>query len=807
MGASLGNASVWINTKNTGAIERLFCLGHGQSAIGTIITRYAIGGTAADGDARHEGHDPSGFAYVPLRPEGPVRRFELHPAYQRCSFSIARSLKVEETTFVPLDDDVASGDHPVVYQMLAIANGDDRPHQVRIMAFARLRGSLPEDVVVRYDAQARALVAWNRSLPATARFFGFDIEPTAYETSFDFGSAYDPSHAHALRGTTEAHGDVLGCLQLDATVEKGETLAVNLVAAAYAEEAESATSRYASLPDAGTALEGTIEHLERVLARSRFLSPDAVLNDGALWSKVNMRRVMGCYPQGVAFTNDPGNSSNVVVRDAAWFVYGNDYFMPHFSRALLDKLVAVQYPGGKLPEYFDALSGRVEDDGLNINDDTPLFILALNHHFHATGDRGWLAQSYPAVAKAARYILSQTDERGLVSCSARDPRGNVWAICGWRNIIPGYTINGAVTEVNAECVAALRAAGGLAHELGADEDAAEFHASENALRTAMDLHLINPETGLYYLNIDADGIAHTDVTGDLVFPVVFGACDEATAFRIISRLNAPDFATPAGLRTVSRNDLRYDPAAYAGLLGGVWPGLTWWYAFAAARYHPDAMVEALRSSFEHYSAAPRKHNTVPGQFSEYFDGEGLVNKGMRLSPWEPPRFLWAAVEGICGVSLAAAEPCVEPLIPRHWRWVALRNLPHRGTSISYAVVRQQDGLHVYSTSRLQTRPPLHLYEEDASERIRVLSDAAVAVALCNGPSVMVLVGSVSANTITAPLDLAHLALRNRRYRVRVYNSERNAWEDGGEQRADRLRSLAVSIEAKGFRLIELEPAD
>jgi PAS domain S-box-containing protein len=31
----------------------------------------------------------------------------------------------------------------------------------------------------------------------------------------------------------------------------------------------------------------------------------------------------------------------------------------------------------------------------------------------------------------------------------RDPRGNVWASASWRNIIEGYSINGAVTEINA----------------------------------------------------------------------------------------------------------------------------------------------------------------------------------------------------------------------------------------------------------------------------------------------------------------------------------------------------------------------
>jgi hypothetical protein len=804
MGASFGNASVWVNTKNTGAIERLFCLDHGQSAIGAIITRYAVSGSPADPFGH--GHESAALRYVPLIPDGPLRRFELHPAYQRCRFTIARSIRISETTFVPLGGAPSEVDAPVVYQIIELSNDDTRELPVRIMIFARLRGSLPDDVIVRYDEQINAFVAWNRGVPATARFFGLDIRPTAYETSFDFGCVYDPSHAHALRNDTAAQGDVLGGFQVDTTMKAGGSFRLVVVAAAFAATPASATPRYAVIPTAERALQDTVDHLEQVLQRSSFLSPDPVLNDGALWSKVNMRRVMGHYPQGTAFTNDPGNTSAVVVRDAAWFIYGNDYFMPQFSRELLDKLLEVQYPNGKMPEYFDALDGRVEDDGLNINDDTPLFVLAANHHFRSTGDQGWLRQAYPSIARATRYILSQRDERGLVFCHARDPRGNVWAIASWRNIIPGYSINGAVTEVNSECVAALHAAAELSLEVGLDQDATEFRASANDLREAMNQHLINPETGLYYLNIDVDGNKHTDVTGDLVFPVMFQAADEDTGFRIISRLNAPDFATPAGIRTISRNDPRYDPAAYAGLLGGVWPGLTWWYAFSAARYHPDWMAGALRSSFEHYSANPRKHNTVPGQFSEYFDGESLVNKGVRLSPWEPPRFLWAAIEGICGVTMTTRALKLHPLIPENWRWAALRNLVFHGSSITLVIVRQQGELHVYGTQKAETACTQHVYEEDVSDDVRALSDVAAIIALRNKSSLLVIIGSVSRQTITVPLDLGSLVDEHGSYQMRIYNSERDAWEDAGVRPGDAFCSLAISVEGEGFRMIEVAPA-
>jgi len=472
---------------------------------------------------------------------------------------------------------------------------------------------------------------------------------------------------------------------------------------------------------------------------------------------------------------------------------------------LLETFSKRQYDSGKIPEYYNALDGTVEDDGLNINDDTPLFVLAVNHHFRATGDIDWLRSIYPSVARAARYILSQVDERGLVYCNARDPRGNVWAIASWRNVIPGYAINGAVTEINAECVAALRAAAHLAENLGGQEsDVAAFAAASAAVQRAMDEHLRNPDNGLYYLNVDVDGVAHTDVTGDQIFPVMFRACDEDTGFRIVSRLNAPDFWTKAGLRTASRHDPLYDPSGNLGLLGGVWPGLTWWYAFAAARYHPEFMVDALSASFAHYAADPKTNNTVPGQFGEYFDGESLINRGMRLSPWEPPRFLWAAVEGVCGLMLTTGMPRVNPLVPSHWKWLGVRRLPYHGTEITYFATRRSGAFHIATTADVDTGLSKDLYERDVSAEVRVFSDNAAIVALARRNEIVLLVGNCGADTTTVPVDLSRLVASGGTYDVCVFDSERDAWQPPVTRPSDGIATVAVSIEKGGFRLIEMK---
>jgi glycogen debranching enzyme len=806
MGASLGNSAIWINTKGTGAIERVFNARVGESLFGSVSIRYGLMSQSIETKDPWGSRGAQETPSIALQPDSPGS-VELHPAYQLRRFSIQGTVRVSETTFVPLQDTSAQqGDPPVAYVRVSLVNVGTAAHTLRVTGFARLRGSLEADVRARYDSNIGALVAFNPSRARATRCFGLTQPPTRFATTTDFGRVYDRRHLQPLPNDTSAEGDILGALQLDVVLSPGGSTTFSFLCGAFDEHEGAAVTTYRGLPTADKALATTIAHLDDILRVGEVLTPDRDINEGALWSKVNMRRVMARYPGGRAFTNEPGVSSNVVGRDVAWFVYGNDHFLPDFSRALLEKFAEVQYASGKIPEYYNAIDDRPEDNGLNINDDTPLFILAVNHHVRATGDLAWLRAIYPSVARAARYVISQIDDRGLVFCTARDKRGNVWAIASWRNVISGYTLNGAVTEINAECAAALRAASHLAENLGDDSsDADDFAGASRLIGRAMDEHLLNPQNGLYYLNIDADGQIHTDVTGDQVFPVMFRVCDEDTGFRIISRLNAPDFWTPGGLRTISQHDPLYDPSGNIGLLGGVWPGLTWWYAFAASRYHPEFMVRALRASFKHYADDPKKNNTVPGQFGEYFDGESLINRGMRLSPWEPPRFLWAAVEGVCGVMLSTGPPRIKPLVPATWKWLALKRLPYHGMEITFFATREDGTLRISATVDIESDFPKEVYDTDVSPAVRVFSDDAAVVALKRPDEISILVGNLAAHTITAPLDISALLDARTAYNVCIYDSERDGWQPGEINAAEDIGAVALSIEMGGYRLISLRP--
>ena len=804
MGSSLGNSSLWVNTKNSGDIERIFCVATGKTLVGSFSVRYGMVGRPLWDFWLGDEHDPSQKSYTPLDATEDTVTFDIHPAYQRRRFTLAAALNVRETVFLSLlAGEEAHSDPPILYYLIDVENASPRDHNLRVVGSARLRGESAEAVMAEYDSTLQGLVATNKDARRPTRILACTEKPVAYETSFDIGHVYDLTQMRALSSSCDASGDILGALQIDLDLQPGERKRFAFKLGVYDADKDEARAACKDVGSGLDALDSTIANLEDVIHRSEVITPDPVINDGALWSKVNMRRVMAKYPTGWLFTNDPGVSSNVVCRDCAWFVVGNDYFMPQFSRSLLDKWATLQYPDGKLPEYVDALTDRPEDDGLNINDDTPLYVMAAEHYYRATGDLDWLRGIYPSLAKAGRHIVSQMDERDLVYCSANDSRGYVWAIASWRNVIPNYSINGAVTEINAECVAALRNLAYLAERIpGNDADAQYFTNYSGRIRTAMAKHLINPDNHMFYLNIDVEGEAHTDLTGDEVFPVMFGACDETTSHRIISRLNAPDFWTSAGLRTASKLDPRYDPAAYSGLIGGVWPGLTWWYAFAAAPFHPEFMVKALRSSFDHYAEDPCRYNTVPGQFSEWFDGESLVNRGMRLSPWEPPRFLWAAIEGVCGLTLSEGLPQIQPLVPSDWKWLALRRVPYHGEEISYFAVRSNATFRIFTTCEIDSAHLHSVYPRDASDDIPIFSRNARIVAFQREHETVLLIGNVTTTYVNVPVNLSAILMPDAKYRVSIYNADRDDWEADTIVAGDEAASVTATIESQGYRLIQ-----
>ena len=784
VGSTLGAPKIVAVIKATGAVEKIFDIDAGTVVLGTVMVRH---------------YDSATGAYLEPTPGG---RFVLHPGHQEHRFELPNGISVRETIFAlnagssPDCDDMP----PAVYLTISLHNDTERDVKLATYAYAVLRGDTSHDVVVDFDEKLHGLAVWNKSDRNLCRVIGCSRPLAGYEATLDYAKALSDT-APELSDNTSAPYDPLGIMKLETSLGPYESSEFSYCMS-VGKGKRKAQSNYRNAPSAGEALHSTTQHYDACLAQSIVSTPNVQVNQGVLWAKANMLRVESCAPTGWCFTNDPARSSNSVARDTAWFGMGADYLDPDFVRASLLAFISRQEANGLIVEYYDIRNGRTEDYGLNINDNTPLLVMALWHHYNVTGDDSFLRDVYPAATKAIGRILAERNEQGLVTCTATGTSD--WGIVGWRNVIPNYRLSGSTTELNAECYEALCKASQMARVVGDHAESRRLAGEAESLRSAINRYLRNPSNGLYYLNIDVDGLAHSDITSDLVFPVMFGVADDETASRIVAKLSDRAFWTTGGIRTIPRDAPNYSPNAGSGLLGGVWVGVSFWYAFAAARYSPEWMARALSMTFCNYSVDPRKNNTVPGQFSEWLHGETLTNEGMMLSPWFPPRYLWAAVEGMGGFSVDGGDVAVRPCLPPDWKWLAIRNVPFRGRSLTWVVTRQPD-THIHANfHHVAEDANTTTYSEDITPSMLVSGDSLVGIGMRHHNRTVLFVGNTEDITVTGHVRLVDDALEGA-YHVRRFDSLLRQWHDDAELLTirDLEQGRMIEVESKGFVLLEL----
>jgi hypothetical protein len=251
MGSSLGNSSLWVNTKNTGDIERIFCVTTGKTLVGSFSVRYGLVGRPLWDFRLGNERDPNEKSYTPLDATEDVVTFDIHPAYQRRRFTLAAALNVKETVFLPLlARSEAESDPPILYYLIDIENCGDRDHNVRVVGSARLRGETTDDVTAEYDASFQGLVATNKDAPKPTRILACTEKPVAYGTSFNFGHVYDATQMRTLSNSCEASGDILGALQVELDLRAGERKLFAFKIGVVAGDADEARAAFTAAPRA-----------------------------------------------------------------------------------------------------------------------------------------------------------------------------------------------------------------------------------------------------------------------------------------------------------------------------------------------------------------------------------------------------------------------------------------------------------------------------------------------------------------------------------------------------------------------------
>jgi hypothetical protein len=676
-GLTLGNFKTFATSTPKGGIRGLWDADTDQIIFGAHQIAYRAG----DGETRF--------------PHQIVRQFTFLPYAQIAEFELAPDVRVSETFYVPHGP---RHDRVVAFVVdVTVHNAATTAASVRVFPWALLIGQRfygePEKQV-RASAGDRFIRSFGEE-SGWVRWWGGSRTPDAVVVA--------PREQPLLRGMMNgtlggsehlgeitpgladfASSRIFGAFEYRIDVAPGAREALRLAVVFHKDGDDRSKPVLEQLLNDPDALPATERYYAEQLADARFLTPSPPINRGVVWAKTNMLRVVKEYPQGWGSTNSPP-SDILVSRDTSWFVHGYDYFLPRFSRDAIELFNRNLEPSGQVVEYVRGVNGYKTSYDLNINDDTPLHLIAILHHYNATLDDAWLREVFPLVTKIADYMLTQRDANGLIFCKAGGV--DMFGITSWRNIIPYYTLDGAVTEINAEAYFALEATAKLAAIVGENDAWERYSREATALRDAMRAKLFNADSSAFVLNYDKDGHYQDNFTADEVFPVLFDVAAPDVRKAILKRLLEPDFTTPVGLRTISTADSWYFPSHGFGLLGGIWPDLTLWFAVALARN--GAPVEAVRWLEVIYetmeAGAPR--NTVPGQFCEWFDGGSLTNRGMYLSPWTGAKYLWAVAETVCGLDgyRTSGRPHIAPLLPPDWTWTAAVRVHWGGKRHSYVI--------------------------------------------------------------------------------------------------------------------------
>jgi len=628
------------------------------------------------------------------------------PAYQRTELQ-AGEAGIQKTFFVPFENGYLRSAH-----FLLKAGGAQGGHLV-----IRVRALCPEGVKVsesvykgqkyvlaRYPDGAVSILWGSETLHAMEVHASDSGARPGVEVLAEFN--WNPTSSQPEYGVSFAYSLLGGA--------ENEHMLLNALFDTSDREAPDAKTH---LFRVGLLLDQSEAAIQRYLDTTRLWTPDPVVNRGYDWAKVNQLRMQQNYQWGQGFSNNPP-SDVVVGRDSYWYLSGSSYYAQAWSKKLLHLWYQEGVElSGKFIEYMKASRFPIfrDDYALNINDNTPLLMIAAYRYYSLTGDRGFLDAVYPQLLNSANYILSQRwvgskNHYGLVWSTSKEKF--VRGLCGWRNAISDYNISGAVTEVNVECYQALLRTAELARLMGDKANEARLQTAALELEQAIQQHLRarGPVNHFYCLNINPDGKHVDDMTCDLLFPVLEKVADKPTARAIMNELFGPNFWAGSregagGIRTVSSAQPGYQPTSTPvnyGLLGGVWPNVALWAGKAAAGYGmPDLDLRALRGTFLlSEREEPSRYNVVPGEFPEYFNGDDLVQKGMPLSPFVPGIYIWSALEGLAGIAPHPTSLQVNPELPTGWSWLAVSKLAYRGNPVTLLADAKTHTL--YTTAPLQT---------------------------------------------------------------------------------------------------------
>ncbi len=404
-------------------------------------------------------------------------------------------------------------------------------------------------------------------------------------------------------------------------------------------------------------------------------TPDPTFNDALRWAKVGLDAFRATTP-GLGTGLMAGYATSADREVDTWSV-DNDFLRRpgygwYFGRdAVWTAFAADAYGGTDLTAEALRFLARYQDvDGKILHemspswaihydaaDSTPLFLIGLEHHIRATGDRDLLRDLWPSVRRAMAFLeTTDTDGDGLIENTAV---GHGW--------IEGGKFYGAHTTLYLAGLwaATLDAVGNLASWIGDAELADDAEARALAVREILDAAFWDDAGRSWYHGKRADGTFMAIRTIMPSVPMYLGLLEETKSRPLLDLFASAQITADWGSRMVERSNPDYDPRGYHD--GMVWPLFSGWTALAGYRHHrPLGAWANLIANIRLY-----RHDNL-GYMPETLDGDRFESAGVTShQSWSEAMVLLPAIEGLLGIRVDAMNGRlrVHPHLPGGWNEV------------------------------------------------------------------------------------------------------------------------------------------